>query len=565
MIRVLVFLVVLAAVTLGLSWMADHPGEMVIVWQGIRIETSVPVALAIFAALVIICLVIWRILSTFFHLPFFLSHMIHGRRRAKGLAAISRGMIAAGAGDLPTARKAGELAAKFVPREPLTLLLKAQVAQLTGNRAAAQASFEAMASRPETRLLGLRGLHVEASRNGDHEAAHQYSSAAHAIAPLQWAGEAVLNHQVTQADWKNALRTVENSLASRMIDKTKADRLCAVLKTALAMETDGSEALSLAASALKKAPDLIPAATVAATQMIKSGSAGKAARLIEKTWRSQPHPDLAKLYLGLRAGDSLGDRLKKARTLASQFPSHPESRLLVARAALDAGQWSEARSALESLTLAINDNIHEPPGVKACMLMAELEQKEKGSAGNVAEWLARAATAPREPAWTADGVVYEHWMPASPVTGRLDAFIWQSPAIQAQHDMPAWLKAPSQEFSQSPDQPSSPLQESPVPDEAPVQALKDEAVIVQPESQAQLPAEVPAKAEDVSNSQAAQNVVEEINETVVPFAVVRPEKAGPVIFPLPAAPDDPGTAGQEPDFETAPRPRNLMSRIFQTR
>jgi HemY protein len=35
--------------------------------------------------------------------------------------------------------------------------------------------------------------------------------------------------------------------------------------------------------------------------------------------------------------------------------------------------------------------------------------------------------APRDPAWVADGYVAERWAPASPVTGKLDAFEWRSP------------------------------------------------------------------------------------------------------------------------------------------
>ena len=32
-----------------------------------------------------------------------------------------------------------------------------------------------------------------------------------------------------------------------------------------------------------------------------------------------------------------------------------------------------------------------------------------------------------DPAWTADGYVSDRWLPASPVTGRLDAFEWRVP------------------------------------------------------------------------------------------------------------------------------------------
>ena len=56
-----------------------------------------------------------------------------------------------------------------------------------------------------------------------------------------------------------------------------------------------------------------------------------------------------------------------------------------------------------------------------------IEQAEHGVTGQVREWLARASRAPRDPAWIADGVVSDRWAPVSPVTGRLDAFVWEAP------------------------------------------------------------------------------------------------------------------------------------------
>ena len=43
------------------------------------------------------------------------------------------------------------------------------------------------------------------------------------------------------------------------------------------------------------------------------------------------------------------------------------------------------------------------------------------------EDLARASRAPRDAAWIADGLVSDHWAAVSPVTGRLDAFLWMYP------------------------------------------------------------------------------------------------------------------------------------------
>jgi HemY protein len=39
----------------------------------------------------------------------------------------------------------------------------------------------------------------------------------------------------------------------------------------------------------------------------------------------------------------------------------------------------------------------------------------------------RAVRALHDPVWTADGYVSDRWRPVSPVSGRLDAFVWQMP------------------------------------------------------------------------------------------------------------------------------------------
>jgi HemY protein len=59
--------------------------------------------------------------------------------------------------------------------------------------------------------------------------------------------------------------------------------------------------------------------------------------------------------------------------------------------------------------------------------MARLEAEENGDAGRAREWIARAATAARDPVWTADRVILDSWSPVSPVTGALDAVAWRSP------------------------------------------------------------------------------------------------------------------------------------------
>src|ERR1700757_732736 len=121
----------------------------------------------------------------------------------------------------------------------MTKLLQAQSAQLAGDRARAVAAYNAMLDHHETHGLGLRGLHLEARRAGDHAAALQYATRANARAPAAWAGQAGLDDRARRGDWAGALATVDSNAGARLIDKPTANRWRAVIKTAMAEEKKG--------------------------------------------------------------------------------------------------------------------------------------------------------------------------------------------------------------------------------------------------------------------------------------------------------------------------------------
>jgi HemY protein len=437
MIRLVLFFVLLGLVAFGLTWLANHPGDVGVTWQGVHVETSVMAAMIFVLAFAILLGIAWTIIRLIFRLPSLYSFARRSRRREKGLTALSHGMVAVGAGDSRAARKHALEAQRLIGDEPLAKLLRAQAAQLSGDRTGAERAFKDMLDSEQTHALGLRGLHLEARRRGDHALAHEYALRANAAAPLPWAGQAVLDHRALQEDWSGALATVESNADSKLIDRPTANRWRAVLKTAMALERaekDAKGALALAQEALKLAPDLVPAAALAGRLMAEGGDYRRASRAIEAAYAKTPHPDLAAAYLRMRRGDSAADRLARAKQLVRVAPFVPESRLTIARASLDARDFAAARAALSPL-------LNEPstrPTARVCLLMAEIEETQAAgddaaaeadgaASGMVREWLGRAARAPRDPAWIADGIVYDRWAPASPTTGHLDAFEWRAP------------------------------------------------------------------------------------------------------------------------------------------
>jgi len=432
MLFLLFFIVALAAIAYGLEWLIEQPGSLTLDFAGYQFEASIPVAIAGLLLIIASTIVLWAIAVAALRLPGRWTGGSRMKRRDKGFDALSQGLIAVGSGDVARARKAAQIAERLLPSEPLTQFLKAQAAQLAGDRRLAEETFHKMTLKPETKLLGLRGLHIEARRREDADAAHHFAKEAHDIAPVPWAGAAMLEHLAGQGDWQKARESIEASLAAKAIDAQTAQNMRAVVETAMAMEKERDhphDALHLARQALKRRPGFAPAAVAAARVLVRHGDQKQALKLIETVWAAKPHPDLAAAYLEALSNESNATKLARVEKLARNAPDAPESRHLIAEVALSARNFAKAREALAPLIAG-----KQPPTAHTCLLMAEIEDGEQGPSGPVREWLARGSRAPRDPVWIADGVVSKTWLPMSPKTGRLDAFEWKPPPHSTQHE-----------------------------------------------------------------------------------------------------------------------------------
>ena len=423
MIRIIFYLVAVGGASLLAAWFVDRPGSVEIVWLDHRISTSVAVLVAALVLLTALLLILWWIVVTIVRSPARLAHRVRMRRERKGQLAITHGLIAVGAGDVEAAARFAAQAKRLVADQPLTLLLGAQSAQLSGDRAAAETMFTTMTQRSDLKLLGLHGLFIEARRRNDATTARALAETAVQIPPApHWAGRAVLEFRCASGDWSGALDALEGNYKSGLIDRNAYRRQRAVLLTARArvlVEQDRDSAKAAALEAVKLAPDLVPAATLAGRFLVDAGDTRRAGRVIEAAWRVNPHPDLAETFINLKPGDSAQERLARAEKLVKHAPGHVEGALALARAAIDAQAFTIARAALSPLIAR--------PTQRVAVLMAELEEAETGDVGRSRAWMARALRAARDPAWTADGFVSDTWMPVSPATGRLDAFEWKVP------------------------------------------------------------------------------------------------------------------------------------------
>jgi HemY protein len=554
MIRVVFYLVAVAVVALGAAWLADRPGDVVITWPWLGKVIDLQLGVVVIAVLVLAIVLaglFWllrAIVASPGNVAFFFRH----RRSARGHQAITRGLIAIGAGDLKAARRFAGEAKRFAGDEPLALLLGAQAAQMAGNRPAAEVFFRRMADQSETRMLGLHGLFVEAQRRRDMPAARAIAEEAVAANPAAgWAAQAVLDARCAEHDWAGALAALDSNLKSGLIDKAAYRRSRAVLLTARALsgaERDAARADVL--EAVKLAPGLVPAAALAGRLLSEAGEARKAGRLIETAWRLNPHPDLALAYAHVRSGDSARDRLARVQALARQSGDHPEGLLAVARAAIDAREFGAARAALAPLTAA--------PTRRVALMMAEIEERDSGDIGRAREWTARAFTAAQDPSWTADGLVSDRWLPVSPATGRLDAFQWKVPLAD--------LSPPGPVIEQAGVEAVAAPKPATMSEPAPMPAAEPSSASPAPYGEAahQEPAHEEAPAPAAHATPEPEHAPAPRQEVILPAVTPRrppPDDAQHVetVIPLVHSPDDPGPEGEIAEEPTPTPPPDSES------
>jgi HemY protein len=425
MIRLIVFLIVAVALSWLATWLVENPGRVSLTWQGTHIETSFVVLLLAVAVIGILLVMLFEILRVVRQAPSRWGRAHRRSRIDKGYAALSQGLVAAAAGDAAAAKLLNRRAQKLLHQAPATLLLSAQTAQLEGDEGTARLKFQEMLNHTDTEILGLRGLLAQAIKDDDRETALKLAQRAYLRRPhTPWVLTTLFDLQTQAGLWTEAQSTVGDMARRRVIDKATATRRRAILfhQEAAATRAKGRPyaALELMRKAHKRLPSLAPIAVQAALLAAELNKPRLARKMLETSWRTEPHPELARAYAGLGGNESPADRLKQVERLHQLNPEHVASDLALAEHALAAQQWSSARAALERV-------LKRDPTASAYRMLAEVEQAE-GDGEQARSCLAKAVEAPPDAAWLCQstGEVRARWSAFGP-DGRFDSLHWGKP------------------------------------------------------------------------------------------------------------------------------------------
>lgn len=427
MIRLISGIVVFAVIVTAAAWLADRPGDVAIEWLGYRLDTSVGVlgaGVLILGAVLALLYMVWRGLVG---APGAWFGRRSESRRRRGYRALSLGMVAVAAGDADEAQRQARRAENLLEDPPLTMLLSAQAAQLTGDKHAAQRYFTTMLENPETAFLGIRGLLMQANREGNAPEALRLAEQAYQMRPTTpWVVQSLFDMQARAGQWHRAQKTLQEALRNKVVPIERGRTLKAILLVERSRQAEQrgnmAEATQFAREAFVTEPARIPVAQRYGERLIAENDHKRARKILQRAWALRPHPDLAQLYLAASGSTDPLKRVQALQELTAEKPNDVETHLVLAREALEARLWGEARRHL----IAAGG---EDPPARVCRLMADLEESESGDGERVRLWLTRATAAPIDRHWrcSACGMVTERWQSVCPNCGAFGTIDWRAP------------------------------------------------------------------------------------------------------------------------------------------
>jgi HemY protein len=401
MIRGGVVMLIVAAVAVAILAMTGDAGRASLTWLGWRADMTAATAVLIVFVGSLIGTIGWRTLLWILEAPERAARARAENRRRQANEALTRGFLAAAAGDGSEARRLALKAADLAQDQPgLVRVLAAQAAEAAGDLTAAEIAYAAMLGAPDMRLAGLKGLMGLALERGDREGALKYAEQAYGqTRAARWAWRALLEARLEAADWTAALDLVKSALDRKIVPPITAERARAALLAARAAQLENSpepkargQALDQAVEAAKLQPGFAPGVVMAARLLAADGKAGRAESVIEQAWKTAPHPALWLAYRDLKTDETPRERAARLGALAAENPTHRESRILHVEQALIAGDAAAARDAAKTLD-------GEPMTARTAGLFARVAYAS-GEPDEARLWMARGMSAPHEPDWS---------------------------------------------------------------------------------------------------------------------------------------------------------------------
>ena len=419
MIRLTFYMITALLISLAAAWVASNPGQIVITWQGWEIRSTI--AVFIFLAFLytaaiwaFLRLLKWLNISSYLGSPQRLA-----AKRQKGELDLDRAWSALALGDHSQATKMGLRAKSKLGEDHNVLRLLASATKQSGK--VENPYFEALKKEPQSAPWVLK-----------HELDHLIECKSWEEA-LPVAERMLIEHPdngelleirfsllVRLGRWFEANEALKSKGGFTSLQK---GHLKAVIEYCLALEEKAAgkktEAQTLTRSALKNDATFAPAAILSARLYLEQGDQKAAEKILNAIWKRSPNSEIAEMLIDLYPLESATEIYRRIKATSDKMPEFTERQHLLARAALDAGHWPEARQALE-LNIASGK-----PTKTTYQLLAQLESKQKNDDVAAQKYIDLSEKLKSDSPWECSVCLNptQHYVPICPSCQEFDSLI----------------------------------------------------------------------------------------------------------------------------------------------
>jgi HemY protein len=434
LIRIFLFVGIITAAAFGVAFLIENGGQVRLSFAGTEYTFEPLIGLIGVALFLVAVWAVVKILGLMLAVfRFFngdetaISRYFFRNRQKRGYEALADGMVAIAAGEGRLAVAKAMKAEKLLDRSPLTQLVNAQAAEMSGDKSRALTYYKGLLENDQTRFVGVQGILKQRLAEGDTDTALKLAEKAFALRPQhKQTIDVLFKLQTDKAQWEGAGKTVAAQVRTNILTSDVGKRREAVLALANARllldEGDVIKGKERALESNRLSPDLVPAAVLAAEMKSLEDNKRAALKIIKKAWTANPHPDLASAFAEIEPDETAVARLKRFTVLTKIHPDHSETKMLLAELMLAAEDFPGARRAIGNLA-------EENPTTRSLAIMAAIARGEGGAEQVVRGWLAKALDASRGPQWVCESCnkVHTAWAPKCDNCDGFDTMAWVTP------------------------------------------------------------------------------------------------------------------------------------------
>ena len=335
-------------------WVADNPGVIHIDWLGYQIQTHVGVWLFSYVVLAIILHVVLNQVKALRNTPSFLGGWWSNRRKKKQDIWFQKTLVFLSNEQIDKAAKYAKNFMDQKNKNPLYILIMAQIAEKQKNTAECLMYYQQLAQHDIMGVLGYLGLARVNELHGNQEQALLMIKEAERLHGLS---ETIIMYRYRiyneKKQWKLAIESLKN--AHKYVDKEKVNQLLAEIYWQQSCEYPFPENKEYLEKALQYNPAHYHACLSYVKECLQNNETNIAKKILIKAWQKAPHMDIFTLWQTTAETQEPLELVQHAHSLLNHYMNHALSYYCLVNLTIKAEMWGKAEVLIEDYFKLPND------------------------------------------------------------------------------------------------------------------------------------------------------------------------------------------------------------------